>query len=128
VKSSSGSATAAAAKPSSASSAARRTAALPKQSPKSASPAGSSSSPSTSVERRCAHCGDASIQLKHVTRSFGRGADLLVIESIPLWSCARCGEAYFTAQTMHEIERIKALRHAIAVERRVPVVAFAEAA
>jgi len=64
------------------------------------------------------------VQHREVTRSFGRGPSLLVIEGIPLWSCPHCGESYFTAQTLHEIERIKTLRKAIAVERRVPVAAF----
>jgi hypothetical protein len=49
-----------------------------------------------------------------------------VIEGIPLWSCPHCGESYFTAQTLHEIERIKTLRKAVAVERTVPVAAFQE--
>jgi YgiT-type zinc finger domain-containing protein len=62
--------------------------------------------------------------LKYVTRSFGKGAALLVIESIPMWSCSRCGESYFTAQTMHEIERIKALRKSVAISRSVPVAYF----
>jgi YgiT-type zinc finger domain-containing protein len=64
------------------------------------------------------------LQLKHVTRSFGKGAALLVIEAIPLWSCPSCGESYFSAQTMHEIERIKALRKSVAVNRSVAVAAF----
>ncbi|HEV8717188.1 MAG TPA: type II toxin-antitoxin system MqsA family antitoxin [Candidatus Binatia bacterium] len=64
------------------------------------------------------------MQQREVTRSFGRGPSLLVIEGIPLWSCPHCGESYFTAQTLHEIERIKTLRKAVAVERRVPVAAF----
>ena len=64
------------------------------------------------------------MQLKHVTRSFGKGAALLVIEAIPMWSCPSCGESYFSAQTMHEIERIKALRKSVAVNRSVPVAAF----
>ena len=59
-----------------------------------------------------------------VTRSFGHGPKLLVIESIPMWSCPQCGESYFTAQTMHEIERIKILRKAVAVARHVPVAIF----
>jgi hypothetical protein len=41
-----------------------------------------------------------------------------------MWSCAKCGESYFTAKTMHEIERIKALRKSLAVKRSVAVVAF----
>ncbi|MDQ3255410.1 MAG: type II toxin-antitoxin system MqsA family antitoxin [Acidobacteriota bacterium] len=64
------------------------------------------------------------MQLKHVTRSFGKGAALLVIEAIPMWSCPSCGESYFSAQTMHEIERIKALRKSVAINRSVPVAAF----
>ena len=79
---------------------------------------------STSVEHRCAHCGSGRIQLKNVTRSFGKGANLLVIEGVPLWSCPCCSESYFTAKTMHEIERIKALRRSVAVKRTVSVAAF----
>lgn len=68
------------------------------------------------------------MQLKHVTRSFGKGPDLLVIERIPMWSCPDCGESYFTAQTMHEIERIKALRKSVAKSRSVAVAQFEAAA
>ena len=85
----------------------------------------SPSSLPTSVEPSCAHCNAGTVQLKHVTRSFGKGEDLLVIENIPMWSCSRCGESYFTAQTMHELERIKALRKSVAMPRSVPVALFA---
>ena len=64
------------------------------------------------------------MQLKRVTRSFGKGAALLVIEAIPMWSCPSCGESYFSAQTMHQIERIKALRKSVAIKRTVSVAAF----
>ena len=50
-----------------------------------------------------------------------------MIENIPMWSCPRCGESYFTAQTMHELERIKALRKSVALPRSVPVALFAAA-
>jgi YgiT-type zinc finger domain-containing protein len=66
--------------------------------------------------------------LKHVTRSYGKDDDLLVIENIPMWSCPACGESYFTAQTMHEVERIKALRRSVAKKRAVPVASFEAAA
>jgi YgiT-type zinc finger domain-containing protein len=85
------------------------------------------SSPSTSAEDFCANCGSAKVQLKYVTRSYGKGKDLLVIEGVPLWSCPACGESYFTAQTLHEVERIKALRKSVAKERNVPVAVFEEA-
>jgi YgiT-type zinc finger domain-containing protein len=95
--------------------------------PSSAPAAGSSSSPSTSAEGGCAHCGAGRVQLKYVTRSFGKGSDLLVIEGIPMWSCPSCGESYFTAQTMHELERIKSLRRSVATQRNVAVAKFEEA-
>jgi len=82
------------------------------------------SSPSTSLEHQCAHCGSAKVHVKQVTRSFGQGAGLLVVEKIPLWSCTNCGESYFTAQTMHEVERIKALRKSLSVKKSVAVAAF----
>jgi hypothetical protein len=49
---------------------------------------------------------------------------LLVIEGVPMWSCPACGESYFTAQTMHEIERIKSLRKSLAVKRPVSVASY----
>ena len=72
----------------------------------------------------CTHCGSDRVQLKYVTRSYGKGDDLLVIEHIPIWSCPACGESYFTAQTMHEVERIKALRKSVAKSRQVSVATF----
>ncbi len=44
-----------------------------------------------------------------------------------MWTCVNCGETYFTAQTMHEIERIKSLRKSISKKRSVSVAAFADA-
>ena len=44
-----------------------------------------------------------------------------------MWSCSACGESYFTAQTMHELERIKSLRRSVAKQRTVAVAKFEEA-
>lgn len=81
-----------------------------------------------SSEPTCANCGSPRVQLKYVSRSYGKAATLLVIERIPMYSCPSCGESYFTAQTMHEIERIKALRKSVAKTREVPVATFEKAA
>ena len=71
-------------------------------------------------------CGRKGVKLREVTRSFGHGLKLLVIERIPMRSCPHCGESYFTAQTMHEIERIKALHKSVAADRSVPGAEFRE--
>ena len=81
-----------------------------------------------SSEPGCMHCASGRVQLKYVTRSYGKGGNLLLIENIPMWSCPSCGESYFSAQTLHEIERIKALRKSVAKSRPVPVAAFEKAA
>jgi YgiT-type zinc finger domain-containing protein len=62
-----------------------------------------------------------------VTRSFGRGDRLLVIENIPCLFCSRCGERYFTAATIREIERLKQSRGGRMRRRAVPIVSFGAA-
>lgn len=49
----------------------------------------------------------------------------MVIENIPLISCPHCGESYLTAETLHEIERIKLHRQSFAQSRPVAVAEFA---
>ncbi len=70
----------------------------------------------------CDICGQEGAQVRHVTRSYGKGADLL--KNVPVVSCPHCGESYLTAETLHEIERIKLHRQSFAKERSVPVAAF----
>lgn len=59
-------------------------------------------------------CGKQDAKVRQVSRSFGKGADLLVIENVPVVSCPHCGESYLTAETLHEIERIKLHRKTMA--------------
>jgi YgiT-type zinc finger domain-containing protein len=74
---------------------------------------------------RCDNCGQEGARIRRVARTYGKGKDLLVIEGIPVVSCPHCGESYITAETLHEIERIKLHRRSLAVERPVEVAQFA---
>jgi YgiT-type zinc finger domain-containing protein len=65
-------------------------------------------------------------RFRRVARSYGQGSDLLVIEEIPVVTCTHCGECYLTADTLHEIERIKRERKSLAVKRPVEVASFAQ--
>jgi YgiT-type zinc finger domain-containing protein len=76
---------------------------------------------------QCDICGEAGAVVRRVSRSYGKGDSLLVIENVPIMSCPHCGESYLTAGTLHELERIKAHRQSFAVERKVPVAEFAAA-
>jgi YgiT-type zinc finger domain-containing protein len=73
----------------------------------------------------CDICGKEGARVRHVTRSYGQGENLLVIENVPVISCPHCGESYLTAETLQEIERIKLHRHNFATERSVSVATFA---
>jgi YgiT-type zinc finger domain-containing protein len=73
----------------------------------------------------CDICGTNEAQVRHMTRSYGKGANLLVIENVPVVVCPHCGESYLTAETLHEIERIKLLRRSLAKSRSVAVASFA---
>jgi len=72
----------------------------------------------------CDMCGKEGVTIKKVTRSFGKKKNLLIVEDIPAFFCPSCGESYMSAETMHEIERIKLHRHSFAVKRPVEVTAF----
>jgi len=73
----------------------------------------------------CDMCGQEGVKLRKVTETYGKGRDLLVIEDIPMFSCPHCGESYFTAETLHEIEYIKRHRHELATKSTVEVAQFA---
>jgi len=47
-----------------------------------------------------------------------------MIENVPLVTCTQCGESYFTADTLHELERIRLHRQSVAAERAVQVAQF----
>lgn len=73
----------------------------------------------------CEICKKNGAQIKQITRSYGKGANLLVIENVPVVVCPNCGESYLTAETLHEIERIKLHRRSLAKPRNVAVASFA---
>lgn len=72
----------------------------------------------------CDICGEKGARVHKVARTYGKGEDLWVIENIPVVRCPHCGESYMTAETLHEIERIKLHRKSFAVERPVQIASF----
>ena len=74
---------------------------------------------------KCDICGQTGARTRRVTRNYGKGHDLLVIRNIPAIKCPKCGETYLTADTLHEIERIKRHRDTLSDEQAVAVAEFA---
>lgn len=79
-------------------------------------------------QRICENCGQEGVQDRSVTRSYGEGPNLLVIEKVPVVSCPRCGATYLSAETLHEIDRIKRHRRSLTKRRNVAVAEFVETA
>ncbi len=75
----------------------------------------------------CDICGKKGAEIRYMTRSYGKGANLLIIENVPVVVCPNCGESYLTAETLHEIERIKVHRKNLAKLKSIPVAEFVEA-
>ena len=72
----------------------------------------------------CDICGQDGARIRRVAETFNKGSDLLVIEEVPLVVCPHCGESYFTAETLHEVERIKLHRKNFAEQRPVEVAKY----
>ncbi|MDM3848145.1 MAG: type II toxin-antitoxin system MqsA family antitoxin [Aphanizomenon gracile PMC649.10] len=73
---------------------------------------------------KCDICNSEGVHIRNVTRTYGKGEELLVIENVPIISCPHCGESYMTAETLHKIEQIKLNRKNLAVARFIDVVSL----
>lgn len=73
----------------------------------------------------CDCCGKKGVVTKHVTRSLGEGAGILVVDKVPIMLCPHCGESYFTAETLHELERLKLHKASMESRRLAPVIEYA---
>jgi YgiT-type zinc finger domain-containing protein len=73
----------------------------------------------------CDICGESGAEVRLMTRGYGKVANLLVIENVPVIVCPHCGESYSPAETLDEIENIKLHRRSLAKPRRVAVATFA---
>lgn len=72
----------------------------------------------------CDFCGHQEARIRHVTRSYGKGENILIIENVPVITCSHCGESYITAETLHEVQRIKLHKLNLTKKRPVPVAVF----
>ncbi len=74
---------------------------------------------------KCDICLKSGAKIRKLTRTYGKGKHLLVIENVPVVSCPNCGESYLTADTLHEIDRLKRHQKTLGVTRSVKSVAYA---
>ncbi len=73
----------------------------------------------------CDNCGQDTAHIRKVNKTFGKGKEMFIIQNIPVVHCKNCGESYLTAETLHEIERIKLHHKSFAITKPIGVVRFA---
>ncbi len=76
----------------------------------------------------CGICGKKGARIRRVTRTMGRGKATFLIEKVPQVTCPACGESYYTAETLKEIERIRLHWRELTVQRKFPLATFGPAA
>ena len=64
----------------------------------------------------CVACGSSQLKRRVVSRSYGRNeSDLMIIDDLPIDTCASCGESYISAKTLKKIEDLKKRRSKLAL-------------
>jgi len=76
----------------------------------------------------CQIRGKETVSIRKVTKSFGRGPSLVVIEDIPVYFCRSGHESCVTPETAREIDRIRKNRATPGKARRVLAASFKESA
>jgi YgiT-type zinc finger domain-containing protein len=82
---------------------------------------------------RCGICNYAPVEETTTTIEEWDGADLIVIEDVPVEKCPQCGEEYFAPDVLEELEALLERRHRVPQLQpetilKVPVFKFALAA
>ena len=73
----------------------------------------------------CSFCGEKTARLTAKNQTFGKGAEMIVIEDVPTWSCENCGEVYITAEVSRAIDDVLAHPERHAEKRPVNVATLA---
>lgn len=71
----------------------------------------------------CYFCSRGILEEKHVTVDFRWGEQLVIIENVPSRVCNECGESYYAAKVVRQMEQIAKERRKER-EIRVPVAAI----
>ncbi len=73
---------------------------------------------------QCELCGAYSARVRRVNRTLGKGEEMILVERIPLVVCRDCGQSYFTAATLNQLERLRCTRETSTTSRSIPVAIF----
>ncbi|MFN0125025.1 MAG: YgiT-type zinc finger protein [Blastocatellia bacterium] len=77
------------------------------------------------LETACALCGQTTARVIMTNRVFGHGADMVLIENIPVHTCRNCNSQYIDAATLDAIDVIRKNPAAHAHKRSIDTASLA---
>ncbi|MBI2264536.1 MAG: YgiT-type zinc finger protein [Armatimonadetes bacterium] len=75
---------------------------------------------------RCLACGGKTSQKRIRTENWW-GEEFTLVENVPAWVCAQCGEAYFDAEVCLALDQLRQNPPEVKASLQVPVYAYPEA-
>ena len=74
----------------------------------------------------CEYCG-ARVKKQKIRVDHRWKGNLMVVEKVPVGVCSRCGERYYDAAVLHQLDHIAKGKVGCVREIRVPVIDFSRA-
>jgi YgiT-type zinc finger domain-containing protein len=76
-------------------------------------------------EVTCSVCGVEAARAVRRPQVISRGANLIVVENVPMFSCRNCGHTYFSVQVARTLDEIRRHPEQYTEPREVAVAEFA---
>jgi len=73
---------------------------------------------------QCSLCGAETARPVRRPQIVGKGATLMIVENVPMYSCRNCGHTYFTAEVARMLDQVRLNPHQHPETRLVPVAEF----
>ncbi len=72
----------------------------------------------------CDICGVKAARTVKRPQVLGRGAQMLLVDNVPVIACRNCGESYLTSETIYRLDGIRSKQKANSAARKIAVAEF----
>ena len=72
----------------------------------------------------CDICGVKSARTVKRPQVLGRGAQMMLVDNVPVIACKNCGESYMTSATMRKLDDIRSKQKEKSTKREIDVGVF----
>jgi YgiT-type zinc finger domain-containing protein len=72
----------------------------------------------------CDICGARAARAVKRPQVLGRGAEMILVDNVPVIACRNCGESYMTGQTIHQLDKLRSRKKTKSSKRKIAVAEF----